>query len=83
MEINRVDKEKQIQGEKRQRFPYILEWNCPECGKRKEHDFREHYLSYPIMGEPEEIALFCMDCDDMDPVAHTSVEMDVTLSINE
>ena len=68
MKARRTDDE--MEGEKRQYLPYVLEWECPECGEQRETDLSEGYLSYAVWGEFLEIPLFCLDCDKLEPVKH-------------
>ena len=35
---------------------------CPKCGEEIKY-FGEDYLSYPIVGEIETLALYCSNCD--------------------
>ena len=58
-----------LEGDKRQHFPYILEWSCKKCGITNTLDFQtERYLSYPVLGKPYSFALYCDECDTEDEV---------------
>lgn len=35
---------------------------CPSCGKDHLHDFSEDYLSYPYIGEYEDVTTVCLHC---------------------
>ena len=37
--------------------------NCPECGSEIVWNGSNQYLSYPMVGEPEQFYLYCEDCD--------------------
>ena len=43
----------------------ILEDECPQCKSKVENDFGDGtgYLSYPTPGIPENVYLYCEDCD--------------------
>jgi len=55
----------EIYGEKRQRFPYILEDVCKKCGIKIEQNFHNggYYLSEPIFNQPTIVHFYCDDCD--------------------
>jgi hypothetical protein len=39
----------------------VVDSTCPRCSTALEHDLGEHYLSYPVMGEPFDLHLCCRD----------------------
>jgi len=78
MKSRRID-EPRLGGRKRQYLPYVLEWECPECGEQRETDLSEKYLSYPTWGEFLKIPLFCMECDEVEPVKQGKLRPDVTV----
>ena len=41
----------------------IITCDCDKCGSILERDFGSDYLSYPTVGEPEDIEFWCEDCD--------------------
>jgi hypothetical protein len=81
MNIREVDKS--IEGEKRQRLPCVLEWECPECGEEKETDFTDRYLSYPTWGEPMEIGIFCFDCNEIEPIKQITITPTASIEVSE
>jgi hypothetical protein len=53
-----------IELEKRQHAPYTVVDACPKCGHDNEVNLaRDHYLSYPIAGKPEEVYHVCSRCE--------------------
>jgi hypothetical protein len=44
--------------DKRCYLPFEVTDACPECGKKVTRDLSESYLSYPTIGESEEIAFY-------------------------
>jgi len=55
--------EKNIEGNKRQYFPYVLTDICSTCGETLEMDLSEgHYLSEPIFGQPKKVWMYCIEC---------------------
>jgi len=81
MEIVQHEDRESLEGKKRQYLPYTVEWTCPQCGSDKVTDLTETYLSYPVWGEQYDIPLFCMDCDELEPVKTAEIVPDVTVSI--
>jgi len=71
MEIENIDAE--MEGAKRHRFPCRLRWTCPNCGKEHTKDYSDNYISYPSWDEPVEDPLFCLDCDELEPVTHVTL----------
>ena len=43
--------------------PYVIESNCPTCGKLADRDLSSNYIMYPTLGEPIEILMYCYDDD--------------------
>lgn len=41
----------------------VIESECPKCNSPIEVDLGDEYLSYPVMGQPEEVSFYCDDCD--------------------
>lgn len=68
-----------LEGAKRQRIPAVITWLCPECGEERETDLSEKYLSYPKWGEPMKLRVFCMDCDEVEPVETLMITPRVTV----
>lgn len=62
---------------KRLYLPFALRGKCPSCGEAFERNFNNNYLSYPTLGEAEEVSLWCPGCDHEWSV---SLVLDVTLS---
>ena len=52
-----------IQLDKRQHIPFEIRAKCPTCGGTATLDLSSDYLSYPEIGEPTEVALYCYDED--------------------
>lgn len=73
-------------GDKRQYFPHILEWECPDCGAEQTVDFRGggrngRYLSYPEWGEEYREPLLCNECDHVEPVEEAVLIPRITLEL--
>jgi hypothetical protein len=49
---------------KRFKLPVVVKGKCPDCGGQAETDLEEHPLSYPKLGAPENISLYCSKCDE-------------------
>jgi len=49
--------------EKRLYLPLTIKCKCPKCGTINEHDFRDNYLSYPIINKVETIGVYCNECE--------------------
>lgn len=65
--------------EKRLYLPGLqLEATCPVCGAPYSRDFGDDYLSYPKVGEPEDLTLYCRVCDHEWKIR---AQLDVTLKI--
>lgn len=79
MDIERVDE--RLEGKKRQYLPYILKWECPECGQQMETNLTEKYLSYPVWGESLDVPLFCVDCDELEPVKTATIKPDIVIDV--
>lgn len=79
MNINRIDET--IEGKKRQLLPYVIEWKCPSCGEKRETNLHNNYLSYPVWGEQYDVPLFCMKCDEFEPIKTAHIEPDVVVSV--
>lgn len=45
--------------EKRTYLPFKVASNCPTCGREHEIDLMSDYLSYPVLGQPEELEFAC------------------------
>lgn len=41
----------------------VITDKCPKCGAPYEMDFAEHYLSYPVVGKPKELTVYCGECE--------------------
>jgi uncharacterized protein (UPF0212 family) len=41
----------------------VITSKCPKCGANYEMDFRDRYLSYPVVGKTIELTAFCGDCE--------------------
>lgn len=52
---------------------------CPMCKVECETDLGTMYLSYPVIGDAQEIQLFCDDCEHYWP-AHIVLSMTVALA---
>lgn len=52
-----------IQLDKRQRIPFEIRAKCPTCGGTATLNLSDNYLSYPLVGEPTEVSLYCYDED--------------------
>ena len=79
MRIEEVDHN--LSGEKRQHFPAVIYYDCPECGEERKMDLRESYLSHPVWGESMRVPVFCVSCDELEPI--TELELVPELEINE
>lgn len=77
MKIERVEAD--LTGAKRQRIPVTIEWECPECHQTNTLDLTERYLSYPEWGEPLDVGVFCMDCDEVEPITELTIVPDITI----
>jgi hypothetical protein len=65
MKLRRKDTRAMIRGDKRQRFPYVLEAECTKCGAKIEIDFSGvHYLSEPTFESPKDFEIFCGECEE-------------------
>lgn len=65
--------------EKRLYLPGLeLESTCPKCKKTFTRDFGDDYLSYPEVGRPYIICLYCENCEYEYDVR---VQIDVTMTI--
>lgn len=65
--------------EKRLYLPGLqLQATCPECRAAYSRDFGDDYLSYPKVGEPEDLTLYCRECDHEWKIR---VQLDVTMKI--
>ncbi len=61
--------EYQVEGEKRQHFPYSIEAKCTECGKTKTLDFTCYdYISHPLFGQEEILSFACYECGHEDEI---------------
>lgn len=40
-----------------------VQGNCPKCRAEFTRDFSTDYLSYPQIGEPKTLHLYCPECD--------------------
>jgi len=79
VQIVRVSSSQKIEGDKRQYAPFEIRWRCPECGKACVQDCRSEYFSYPVFGEPEDLTLYCHECENED--VKIKVKLDLTLEI--
>lgn len=79
MNIKREDEK--IEGKKRQRLPYVIEWVCPSCGEERQTSLQDKYLSYPVWGEQYDVPLFCMECDELEPIKTAHIEPDVVVRV--
>lgn len=74
--------EAEIEGQKRQHFPYVVVSQCPLCKRKLEMDFSsEYYLGEPIFDEPETISIYCYDCGK--EIKEISVIPRITLELNQ
>lgn len=48
---------------KRFHVPVVIKSNCPNCDVQSERDLKEKYLSYPPVGEPFGVGMYCEHCD--------------------
>lgn len=85
MNLKRVDSERPVQGDKRQFFPFELQFECPGCGGEHTRAFYEpsRYLMNPEWGEEAEVELFCEEVNTGEPVKTVSVVPNVTLELSE
>jgi hypothetical protein len=70
-----------LEGKKRQRLPYVIEWECPECRQRKETDLQDTHLLNPVWGEGYEVPLFCMPCDELEPMKVAEIVPDISVTL--
>lgn len=45
--------------DKRFYAPYTVHSHCPHCGSRETTNLEDHYLSYPVIGEPCKVYFYC------------------------
>ena len=69
-----------VEGDKRTRVPFAIEWKCPKCGKEHVRDCRDRYFSYPIWGQTKKEHLYCDECEHEEPIL---LKVDVTVTIEE
>jgi hypothetical protein len=79
METRRTDT--RLEGKKRQRLPYVIEWKCPECRQQKETDLQDTHLLNPVWGEEYEVPLFCMACDELEPMKMAEIVPDISVTL--
>jgi len=53
----------ELEGQKRQNYPYCVEWACPKCKKTQEIDLTTDYISYGALSGDVRIHLYCEYCD--------------------
>lgn len=65
MKVETLRLDTEVEGDKRQKAPYVTRWTCPDCGtvNEEDHSDRDHF-SYPIFGKPKPFTLYCPTCDD-------------------
>ena len=61
---------------KRLYLPFVVEVDCEHCGKPITRDMQDEYLSYPPLGAPLEIWVYCEECDEC---TTRIAKLDVTL----
>jgi len=49
--------------DKRFYAPFVVQDKCEECGTVAKVDLEDQYLSYPIIGEPNELYFYCRKCE--------------------
>ena len=54
----------ELEGEKRQRIPFVLTSHCPCCGIEKQKNLIDDYLMNPVFGEPTYVSFACNVCDE-------------------
>lgn len=82
-DISRTDADdgKYVRGEKRQRLPFIIEWECESCGETWKHDYsRDTYFSFPAFGKTNKEVLYCKECGYENEV---DIRLDVTLDVEK
>ncbi len=74
-------------GVKRFYLPFSIVSRCPKCGRTVTRDLEEAYLSYPTIGAPECIHMYCCEEDangDEQGCCHewpVSVQIDLTMKV--
>lgn len=68
-------------GAKRQHLPFVIEWDCPRCGKRAKEDLLDVYVSYPDIPGAREHTLYCRDCDC--GTGPFTMRIDVTMTLED
>ena len=63
---------------KRLYLPYVINTQCPSCREQVQFDMGDQYISYPTVGKPENLCLYCEDCDEEWTVG---VTIDVTVQL--
>lgn len=77
MRLTRINKP--VEGEKRQHFPYMLEWVCPRCGEDHVYDYAsEYYLSSPLIPAVKREHRYCDECGFEDDIYF---RVDMTMEI--
>lgn len=61
MEIETLKQAKFELDIKRFYFPFVVQGNCPKCGKFFKRDFNEDYISYPTVNEFAVVDFFHYD----------------------
>lgn len=64
---------------KRFYIPIKVEIPCAHCGAKLEKDFGQEYLSYPVLNTPEEVGIYCEECEEesaFDVTLRLSLEVD-------
>jgi hypothetical protein len=66
-----------VELDKRTFVPAMVYSNCPHCGKEYERDLSsgDHYLSYPVTGQPVKVYFYCEDCHPHDWVEWVVLRM--------
>lgn len=63
MKIERKDSQSKRELDKRFYVPFVVQDDCEECGTVAKVDLEEQYLSYPVIGQPENIYFYCRNCE--------------------
>jgi hypothetical protein len=42
--------------------PFTISDECPKCSAKAERNLEKDYLSYPVVGNPEEVSFCCDAC---------------------
>ena len=64
MSIEMTRTKESIEGDKRQRIPYVVKVTCEKCGRVFTRDYsRDCYLSYPELPSIVRECFCCPECD--------------------